>query len=127
MKDKPCVNVELKAGNPSAEQIEKDIKKLVQEKQVGNWFHCLSNIDSSTLGVLFKKPELSFQGVADPVTMIPLMVFCFCVLDKHWAVVKCFDPSRESVSQFFDFEYAVAGGSIDVIRGNGWRCIRGLK
>ena len=126
VKDK-VVNIELKAGNCSAKHIEKDVEKLVKERQVGNWFHCLSNIDSRTLRVLFKKLELSFQSVVSPATITPLIVFCFCVLEKNWAIVNCFDPLRESVNQFFDLEYAVVRGSVNVTRDNGWRCIRGLK
>lgn len=126
VKDK-VVNIELKAGNCSAKHIEKDVEKLVKERQVGNWFHCLSNIDSRTLRVLFNKLEQSFQSVAKPDTITPLIVFCFCVLEKNWAIMKCFDPLRESVSQFFDLEYAVAQDSINVTKDNGWRCIRALK
>lgn len=126
VKDK-VANIELKAHNCSAQDIQKDVEKLVKERQVGNWFHCLTNVDRSTLRVLLEKLEQSFQSVAKPDTITPLIVFCFCVLEKNWAMVKCFDPSRESVSQFFDFEYAVAGGFVNVIRDNGWRCIRSLK
>lgn len=125
-KDK-VVNIELKARNCSARDIKKDMEKLVKERQVGNWFHCLANIDNSTLRVMFEKLEQSFQSVAKPVTITPLIVFCFCVLEKNWAIMKCLDPLRESVSQFFDLEYTVAKGSVNVTRDNGWRCIRGLK
>lgn len=90
-------NIELKAHQPGPKEIKKDIEKLIREKQIGNWFHTLKNINRGTLPVLFKKFEDAFnsddlkgQGIKKDI------LFCFCIIDKskRYGLMKVlpFDP-----------------------------------
>lgn len=119
------VNVEFKAHNPKFEDIEKDVKKLVNEGIAGNWFHLLKNVNSRTLKSLFSKIERALiANYSDKISIL----FCFCVLNKKWACMKHFNWNSEKgksesyrmfVEEFFRLDYAVRR-EITVIDGNGW-------
>lgn len=80
-------NIEFKAHQPKLENILKDIEKLIREKQIGNWFHTLKNIDRGTLPALFKKFEDAFNYFnSDDLKGQRIkkdILFCFCIIDKR--------------------------------------------
>lgn len=127
---KKQANVEFKAGNPPVEHIRKDIEKLIREgatqRVAGNWFHLLKNVDGGTLPRLFVKFQEAFiktAGVVARATDMQPIVFCFCVLDKKWAISKVFAPQGDLAvycKEFFDIGYAVRGGKILVEDSEGW-------
>lgn len=128
---KKVANVEFKAHNPDKEQIRKDIEKIIKEGITGNWFHTLKNIDGGTLASLFQKFIYSFKECS---TLIDAnkgvsVLFCFCVLEKKWASIKHFlyEPSKGSfenyVDSFFDLDYIVKSGKIEVTDRRGWSLI----
>lgn len=125
------VNVEFKANNPDPDFIRKDIEKLVREQKTGNWFHFLENVDRGTLPSVFGKISSSLQAVTNNSALTSPIVFCFCVLEKKWAAMKCFDPASSSVplanhlNQFFTLGYQISGGKIVVTNGNGWEWFSG--
>ncbi|RLF01280.1 MAG: hypothetical protein DRJ64_10845 [Thermoprotei archaeon] len=80
-------DVEFKDHNARFEEIEKDVKKLVNEGITGNWFHLLKNINSRTLKSLFNKIERAL--IVNYSDKIPIL-FCFCVLSRKWACIKHF-------------------------------------
>ncbi len=121
--------VEFKAKNPPQEYIAKDIEKLVREKTTGNWFHLLENIDSGTLGSIFDKLKIAFNGLNSRLpgnTQIlfnkPILFF-FVVIDKRWAIYKWFNPSgniKTYCNNFFYIGYSVRQGEIIISDLNGW-------
>ena len=123
------VNVEFKAHNARFEEIEKDVKKLVNEGITGNWFHLLKNANSKTLKSLFNKIEKALMvNYSDKISIL----FCFCVLSRKWACIKHFywdgngfanhrkfKSYRMFVEEFFRLDYVVRK-EITVIDENGW-------
>lgn len=82
-------NIEFKAHNPRANQIGKDLEKLIKEGLPGNWFHTLVNTDKGTLPSLFGK--FKEELVHNITTIQPVsvsIVFCFCVLKGKEAYIK---------------------------------------
>jgi len=123
-------NIEFKAGNPPVDHISKDIEKLLGEgttqRVAGNWFHLLKNVDGKTLPRLFAKFQEAFiktAGIVACAADMQPIVFCFCVLEKKWAILKVFAPHGDLAvycRQFFDIGYAVRRGKISVEDSRGW-------
>lgn len=114
------VNIEFKAHNPPEEHIDKDIKKLLGEQVPGNWFHLLRNADSATIRELMGKFRAVFRENPNTDSYI---VFCFCVYEKRWAMVKTLRPN-DNPQAFFSLGYSVKGGEIQVNGRNGWTIIK---
>lgn len=130
-------NIELKAHQPGLKEIKKDIEKLIKEKQIGNWFHTLKNIDRRSLPVLFKKfddafnsDDLKGQGIRKDI------LFCFCIIDKskRYGLMKelHYDPHLIGESQTYFKEFFCLTSinkdqsiseQIDILKKdeNGWR------
>jgi len=129
------VNVEFKAHNARFEEIEKDIRKLVNEGILGNWFHLLKNINSKTLVSVFDKMERALiANYSDNISIL----FCFCVLNKKWACIKHFnwngsefsqeekqEKYRAFVEEFFRLDYMVRKRKVIVLDENGWLIYEG--
>lgn len=70
----------------------------------------------------------NFTEVAIDVTY-PI-VFCFCVLDLNWAIMKVFEPVEKQldlyVDEFFKLNYSVTQAKVVIETGNenGWRIIK---
>ena len=124
-------NMEFKANMPPQAHIDKDMEKLVREQVPGGWFHLLKNANSRTLTLLFQKMAnalLQYAERPDDAGTLSL-VFSFCVLETSWACMKHFryEPRmgdfQAYVKRFFDLEYRVRGGRIEVDEANGWHII----
>ncbi|QGP92593.1 hypothetical protein MGLY_19790 [Neomoorella glycerini] len=95
-------------------------------RKVGNWFHLLKNVDSGTLPSLFYKFQQAFRApeVYAQVNSMEPVVFCFCVLDKKWAILKTFIPPENKLEDycrgFFNIDYEVSGGKVRVADSCGW-------
>jgi len=103
---KKKANVEFKALNPTTEDINKDIEKIIKEGLDGNWFSKIS------------------------------ILFCMCVLEKKFSIIKYFDydPSfGENVpnlmKEFFCLSKISDSNNIkdknmlkqkDILKNNGW-------
>lgn len=128
---KKLVNVEFKAHNAKFEEIEKDIRKLINEEKIGNWFHLLKNTNSKTLKALFEKVKKALVEDYDKKISKISILFCFCILDKKWACMKHFywDSStsveyKYYVEDFFGLDYIVRKGKIVVMDENGWEIVQ---
>ncbi|MDY6866247.1 MAG: hypothetical protein SVY15_09815 [Halobacteriota archaeon] len=128
---KKVANIEFKALNTDHEKFRKDIEKIIKEGITGNWFHTLENIDGGTLPSLFDKFIYSFKkcsSLIDGNGEVSIL-FCICVLDKKWACIKHFsyDSSKASfedyLDKFFDLEYSVKSGKIEVTDRRDWSLI----
>jgi hypothetical protein len=119
-------NIEFKAHNPDKSHIEKDIEKLIKEKQIGNWVHLLKNIDRGTLPALFNKFINSFENQKNKISKPLSICFCFCILEKRLACLKhfYFDPAhninfQDYYKEFFIIDYDEAfNNSVNI--SNGW-------
>lgn len=125
-------NVELKAGNPVPGACGKDIKKLVREDVIGNWFHVFGNADSATVSTFLSKIKECFKDkeqAAECAKKEVSIVFCICVMDKHWACLKHFAYPAAGTSfvnyadSFFELAYHIGKGKIIVDNPNGWTII----
>jgi len=91
-------NIEFKAHNPKANQIGKDLEKLVKEALPGNWFHTLVNTDKKTLPTLFgkfKKELANIIGSVHPMSVS--IVFCFCVLKEKKGYIKHLHINNQAI------------------------------
>lgn len=130
-------NIEFKARQPHLKEIKKDIEKLLREKQIGNWFHTLKNIDRGSLPVLFKKfkdafnsfnsDDLKGQGIKKDI------LFCFCIIakNKRYGLMKVlsYDPHLIGKSQNYFKEFFCLTSinkdqkiseQINILKKNGW-------
>ena len=82
-------NVELKAHNAAKKNISKDFEKIIKEKEHGNWFHILENIDKGTLPSVFDKFISSLKEHSNKSSKISIL-FCICVLEKKFSIIKYF-------------------------------------
>lgn len=123
--------MEFKAHNAEFKEIEKDIRKLINEEKIGNWFHLLKNTNKRTLKALFGKiKEALIKDYDKNISKISIL-FCFCVLDKKWACMKHFywDSNtsveyKNYVVNFFRLDYTVRREKIEVIDENGWEIVQ---
>lgn len=114
------LGVEFKAHNAPPESIRKDLEKLLREGQDGLWFHVLRNIDSGTLGSLFKKFRQAFKKMASESAKCKCeLSFVFVVTGKRWMACRSIKPSMEP-ARAFDLSYQVRRGKIEVSDSNGW-------
>jgi len=132
---KKKANVEFKALNPTTEDINKDIEKIIKEGLDGNWFHILKNIDKGTLPSVFDKFISSLKEHSNKNSKISIL-FCMCVLEKKFSIIKYFDydPSfGENVpnlmKEFFCLSKISDSNNIkdknmlkqkDILKNNGW-------
>ena len=128
------MNIEFKAHNPAQEQIRKDIEKLIRERIPGNWFHLLKNADSATIPVLFGKMKNSLLQCESLLGKTKLsLIFCFCVFKKSWACMKHFryNPEEKNFQQyldtFFNLNYSVRAGKIEIEQVNDWNILSKLQ
>ncbi len=142
-------NVEFKAHNSDIKNIRKDIEKLIRESShdpqaantdiqnriVGNWFHTIGNIDSGTLGKLFKKFKDSFKECEGNVTSQTISIFfTICILDKHPNMRRAlqkhftFDKSLSEwnnyVDDFFSLNYQVTKRQITINDARNWAILK---
>ena len=131
-------NVELKAHNPTKENIRKDIEKIIREKAHGNWVHILKNIDKGTLPKLFNKFKYSFEK-HNSEGADKSILFHICILEKKWGMMKIlqYKPSSGNnitnlMEGFFCLDRNNSSNNIegkewkmqkDVLRDNGWTII----
>ncbi|MCI5207414.1 MAG: hypothetical protein D3910_01155 [Candidatus Electrothrix sp. ATG2] len=125
------VQVKLKAHNVQLENITKDFEKLLQEKESGLFFHILEAANSGTLtsdasrkGVLLKYRNAfmdlwgKFDRKKEATWFLHFVIFCmnpaFILSKTVTAEDLC------AIERFFDFQYRIIGGEINVIDNNGW-------
>jgi hypothetical protein len=82
-------NVEFKAHNPVIKDISKDFEKIIKEKEHGNWFHILENINKGTLPSVFDKFIFSLKEHSNKGSKISIL-FCICILEKKFSIIKYF-------------------------------------
>lgn len=99
---KKKANVEFKAHNPDIKNISKDIEKIIKEGLDGNWFHILKNIDKATLPSIFNKFIFSIQNHFNKSDKISIL-FCICILEKEWGMIKHFEYDSSSSKNIPDF------------------------
>ncbi len=100
-------------------------KKVQRQEKGTTKVRKVRHFDRATLPALFSKFQKAFQipEAIDHAAHMEPIVFCFCVLDKKWAILKVFAPqdSLETYcKQFFDIGYVVRGGEIRVEDPRGW-------
>ncbi|GAH28165.1 unnamed protein product, partial [marine sediment metagenome] len=133
------VNVELKAHNPATKHISKDIEKIIREEKDGNWFHVLKNINKETLPSVFNKFISSFEEHKGKGTE-KFILFCICILDKKFGIIKRFDydPSfvknvSNLMEEFFCLSKLTNSNNIKdknlpeqkvILKNNGWTIIK---
>lgn len=117
------IGIEFKAHNPCANNIQKDLQKLLQESCKGMWFHVLNNIDSGTLPSLFKKFE---QQLARLFEKNEVGVACDHSISLYVTVIKhglllyrTFEPPVTVVPNL-DFKYHIVHNKIVVQEKGGW-------
>lgn len=131
-------NVEFKALNPVIKDISKDIEKIIREKEHGNWFHVLKNIDKETLPSVFNKFVSSFKIYKGKGNK-KFIVFCICILEKEWGMIKHFEYKSSSgknisnlMEEFFCLSKLSDSNNIkdktvskqkDILKNNGWTLI----
>ena len=131
-------NVELKAHNAAKKNISKDFEKIIEEKEHGNWFHILENIDRGTLPSVFDKYISSFEEYKGKGSEKNIL-FCICILEKKFSIIKHFDydPSfGKSISnlmeEFFCLTRLSDSKNIkdksvskqkDILKNNGWMLV----
>lgn len=124
------LNIEFKADNPDDSFIYKDVKKIFNEKIIANWFHILKNADSRTLKSLFNKLKVSFitcfNEDGKEIAEINILL-SFCILEKRCLLMKHFNYSKTSSTDFYDyadnfftFDYRVKNNDINIIERNNW-------
>ena len=132
------VNVEFKANNPVKKDFMKDIEKIIKEKEHGNWFHLLKNVNKNTLPGVFDKFIKSFENYKSIGTE-KIILFSICILEKKWGMIKYFNykPSlgkniTHFMEQFFCLSRTTNLNNIedksilvqkDILKNNGWTII----
>jgi len=130
-------NVEFKALNPT-NTIGKDIEKIIKEKEQGNWFHLLKNVDKNTLPGVFDKFIKAFGNYQGKSTE-KIILFSICVLEKKWGMIKYFNYKPSSgknitylMEEFFCLSKTSKLKNIkdksvkdqkDILKNNGWTII----
>ncbi len=122
-------NVEFKAHNPQKAHIKKDVEKIFKEGVTGNWFHTLKSIDSKTISSIFNKFRESFIELKDDKPSELSVLFCFCVWDKRWAIIKHFHHKdrkmdyKDYANSFFKLDCRVGTGFVNIENSHGWEVI----
>ncbi len=132
-------NVEIKAHNPATENISKDIEKIIREEKDGNWFHVLKNINKGTLPSVFEKFVSSFNDHKGKGGK-KYILFCICVLEKKWGMIKHFEYDSSSgknisnhIEEFFCMDKNnklnyIDGKNLeaqkDILKNNGWMIVK---
>jgi len=135
---KKIVNVEFKANSPVKKNFVKDIKKIVKEKEQGNWFHLLKNVDRATLPSVFRKLVCSFKE-CEGEGIEKSILFCICIFKKKWGMLKIFNYKPSSgkniinlMEGFFCLDKNNVSNNIDgkdleaqknTLKNNGWTII----
>lgn len=135
---KKKANVEFKAHNPDIKNIIKDIEKIIKEKEHGNWFHILENIDKGTLPSVFNKFILSFKKYKGEGSK-KFILFCICILEKKWGMIKHFEYDSSSgknisnhIEEFLCMDKNnnlnnIDGKNLeaqkDILKNNGWMIV----
>ena len=125
------IQVELKAHNVQLENITKDFEKLLKEEECGLFFHILEAANSGTLtsdasrkGVLVKYRNAfmdlweKLDRKKDASWFLHFVIFC---MNPAFIISKTVTTEDlGAFERFFNFQYRIIGGEINVIDNNGW-------